>query len=178
MRVRSCGMRRPYRSLVFLLAIALSVTVGGSAVADHCPPIDNPDPIPGQNTEYCHSPTPAPTPQPTPAPEPTEAPPPEETPPPAAPEATAAPAAPTTPRSVEPTPFPIEVEPSGEPEVVVPGAVFEDLEEGSLTDDATEPAASGMQLTFVFLAGLIIGALLGRASWGLSRRRRRQQIFG
>lgn len=174
MRVRSCDMRRPYRSLVFPLAIALSVTVGAPAVADHCPPIDNPDPIPGQNREYCHTPTPAPTPKPTPTPEPTEAPP-EETP---APEATPAPAAPTTPRSVAPTPFPIEVEPSGSPEVMVPGAVFEDLDEGSLIDDTTEPTASGMQLTLVFLAGLIIGALLGRASWGLSRRRRRQQIFG
>ena len=35
------------------------------ALADHCPPIDNPDPIPGQNTTYCHTPKPTEEPEPT-----------------------------------------------------------------------------------------------------------------
>jgi hypothetical protein len=41
----------------------------------------------------------------------------------------------------------------------------------------TEQTASASSWIFGFIVGLIVGGLVGRASWGL-RRKRRQQIFG
>jgi hypothetical protein len=41
----------------------------------------------------------------------------------------------------------------------------------------SEPAASASSWIFGFIVGLVVGGIIGRASWGI-RRRRRQQIFG
>jgi hypothetical protein len=43
--------------------------------------------------------------------------------------------------------------------------------------DVAEPSASASSWIFGFVVGLVVGGFVGRASWGL-RRRRRQQIFG
>jgi hypothetical protein len=77
----------------------------------------------------------------------------------------------------EPTPFPVEVtspSPDANTQIVV--------EPDKLGSDQTsnlnaENSASASSWIFGFIVGLIIGGLIGRASWGI-RRRRRQQIFG
>jgi membrane associated rhomboid family serine protease len=43
--------------------------------------------------------------------------------------------------------------------------------------DVAEPSASASSWIFGFIVGLLIGGFVGRASWGL-RRKRRQGIFG
>jgi membrane associated rhomboid family serine protease len=61
-----------------------------------------------------------------------------------------------------------------------PGETPEIIVEGPIADeplDIAEPSASASSWIFGFIVGLIIGGFIGRASWGL-RRRRRQQIFG
>jgi len=62
-----------------------------------------------------------------------------------------------------------------------PEIVFEAEESPSPTPDSVELKQSrsdaGGSVGFAFILGLVIGGLLGRASWGL-RRRKKQQIFG
>lgn len=159
---------------VILLALAATLAFWGGAGwarADHCPPIDNPDPVPGQNTEYCHTPQPTAAPKtPKPTAKPTTAPtsaPRTAAPAPQGPTRTSSPATPAA------TPFEIEVpeEPAATTEIVV-----DPLDEA--TDfEAGEQAASASSWIFGFIVGLLVGGLLGRMSWGI-RRRRRQQIFG
>jgi hypothetical protein len=157
-----------------VLALALFGLAPTGALATHCPP-DHPPHPPGVPDDY-------PCPQPaTPTPKPA-------TPKPATPKpATPAPTRYVAPAPVqqpvtqpdsntpEPTAFPIEVtspSPDAATEVVV--------EPDQLTAETplkSEDAASASSWIFGFIVGLIIGGLIGRASWGL-RRRRRQQIFG
>lgn len=75
----------------------------------------------------------------------------------------------------EPTPFEVEVpttEPNATPEIVVPGAIDNPQDTLKVQD-----SASASSWIFGFIVGLIVGGLIGRASWGL-RKRRRNQIFG
>jgi len=122
-------------------------------------------------------PTPPPPPPPTPKPKPTPAP----TPKPvqATPAPThhyVAPAQDTTPTQ-EPTTAPVEVgTPAPTAEVTVPGPAFNTLPSAPI--DQVRNSASLTTWFFGFIAGLLVGLLVGRASWGISRRRRRQQIFG
>lgn len=151
-----------------MLAVA-SALLGAAptALAGHCPPIDNPDPVPGQNTDYCH--TPKPTPEPPPTPEPTVAP--------TTAPATQAPAPRPIIRRSNPAPtlVPLEIESSPEATIEVPGAVFEDVDDQALD---TKNAASATAWVVAFILGLLLGFLIGRASWGLNRRKRSKQIFG
>ncbi|MEX0874312.1 MAG: hypothetical protein WD646_13280 [Actinomycetota bacterium] len=153
---------------VLLFALAALPVAAGTARADHCKPIDNPPPLEGQNTTYCHTPKPTATPKATPSPAPTPAP-------------TSAPAPAATRRPVSATtaaPVQQEVEvpagdtgPLGTPEILV------DAIDPGDENFETEPSASASSWIFGFIVGLIVGGLAGRASWGL-RRKRRQQIFG
>ncbi len=139
-----------------------------AAHADHCEPIDNPEPIPGQNTDWCHTAKPGPSPDPTDTPSPTAA-------PTQAPPAATRRPAPVTRTTPRPTVIDnVEVpttDPLGTPEIIVEGPIADDqpLE--------VEPQASASSWIFGFIVGLLVGGFAGRASWGL-RRRRRQQIFG
>lgn len=175
--------RRGRLCAVVLISTAALLSAPTAALADHCPPIDNPDPVPGSNTTYCHTPRPTPrpaTPAPTAAPAtpaPTAAPA-SRAPAPVAPAAPTRTANPATGNTPEPTPFDIEV-PEDEdalatPEIIVDGPLdaTTDFEVGD-----AEEAASASTWIFGFIVGFIIGGLIGRASWGL-KRRRRQQIFG
>lgn len=164
---------------VVVLTLAAHALVSGAASADHCPPIDNPDPIPGQNTTYCH--TPQPTEEPPDTPEPRETPEPT-----AAPTARPAPTlvpqgpvATSRPRIVQSTPesTPFEVEVPEENALETPEIVVDGPLEGDTNFEVAEPTASVSSWLFGFIFGFIIGGLVGRASWGL-RRKRRQQIFG
>lgn len=56
-----------------------------------------------------------------------------------------------------------------------PEIVVEPLDDEQALE--SEPAASASSWIFGFIVGLVIGGIIGRASWGI-RRRRRQQIFG
>ena len=173
--------RRGRLAAAVFICLPTLALASGAARADHCPPIDNPDPVPGQNTSYCHTPKPTPKPK-TPAP--TTA-------------ATAAPATPAPTRAPvtggttrtsspsrntpEPTPFDIEVPEDEEdalatPEIIVEGGI-DDPGEAFDVDDPAEGAANASTWIFGFIVGFIIGGLFGRASWGM-RRRRKQQIFG
>lgn len=157
-----------FRRLVLLFAgvSALLLVAPGRAHATHCPPdhLDHPKGVPDDYP--CPEPgTPKPEPTPEPTPVPTAA-------PTQAPAPAPAPVRRSTPR---PTASPIEVTPQESIEVDVPGAVFDDLPEEALE---TEPSASATMWIFGFIVGFLIGAIVGRASWGLGRRRRRQQIFG
>lgn len=151
------------RSLIPVLValVAFGFHTAAMSQDDDCPP--------GLEPPYCGSPPPpppsTPTPEPTPTPVPTAA-------PTQAPAPAPAPVRRSTPR---PTASPIEVTPQESIEVDVPGAVFDDLPEEALE---TEPSASATVWIFGFIVGFLIGAIVGRASWGLGRRRRRQQIFG
>ena len=67
-------------------------------------------------------------------------------------------------------------------EVPTPDAAAtpEILVDGPIADeplDVAEPSNSASSWIFGFIVGLIVGGFIGRASWGI-RRRRRQQIFG
>jgi hypothetical protein len=156
----------PIASAVFALA------GGGAAYADHCPPIDNPDPLPGQNTEYCHTPTPTEKPKSTATPKPT-------TKPTSAPVATRPPVVsrPTATQpatAAEPTDTPFEIEvPDGDDPIEV--TIDDGVPQGLPLE--AEQAGGVSNWIFGFIVGFIVGGLAGRASWGL-RRRRRQQIFG
>ena len=160
---------------MLLSSSALLVTASG-ALADHCEPIDNPDPIPGQNTTYCH------TPKPTEEPDPTDTPKPAETAKPSTPAPTVRPAprtqAPvvrTNTNTPEPTPFDLEVpqeDPLATPQIVVDGPL-----DDQTNFEVAEPTAGVSSWIFGFIFGFIVGGFVGRASWGL-RKRRRQQIFG
>jgi hypothetical protein len=161
-----------------LLSSSALFMTATAAMAEHCPPIDNPDPIPGQNTTYCHTPKPAETPEPTekpdPTAEPTIAPAPAPTRRPATP--TQGPVVRTNPSTPEPTPFDLEVpkeDALATPQIVVDGPL-DDVTNFEV--DAT-PAAGIYSGIFWFVFGFLIGGFVGRASWGL-RKRRRQQIFG
>jgi hypothetical protein len=164
------GLRR-LGAVAFLL-LGAWFFAPGAAHAGHCPPIDNPDPVPGQNTTYCHTPKPTPsrsTPEPTVAP--TAAPTSARTSAPAPPVVSRTSAPRTTPA---PSPFDIEVpDENPRPTIIVDpldGEADFNVEDGAM-------AASASSWLFGFIVGLLIGGLIGRASWGL-RRRRRQQIFG
>jgi hypothetical protein len=160
---------------VILIAVGASLASGPAVHADHCRPVDNPDPIPGSNTTWCHTtpPTKPPkTPKPTPAPTaaPTAAP------------NTAAPG-PVGPAQTssgastpEPTPFEIEVpeEPSATTEIVVDPGLEDTTEFEAGEGNQTASASSWI---FGFIVGFLLGGLIGRMSWGI-RRKRRQQIFG
>ncbi len=151
---------------VFLVVLASLTFEASVARADHCPPIDNPPPLTGQNTTYCHTPKPTTAPE-TPAPTP----------------------APTTAPTSRPAPAatrrPVVRQPASTASVEVPAAettglsspeiVVEQLEQAQ--NDEIENAASASSWIFGFIVGLVIGGIIGRASWGI-RRRRRQQIFG
>ena len=164
---------RRLAALVPILLGALVLALGPASRADHCEPIDNPDPIPGQNREWCHTAPPTEPPDPTPRPTATPVPP--------APPQTAAPTRRPAPpvRSTTTTPAPaiidtVEVptaDPEATPEIIVDGPIADE------PLDIAEPSASASSWIFGFIVGLVIGGFVGRASWGL-RRRRRQQIFG
>jgi hypothetical protein len=146
-----------------------------AARADHCPPIDNPDPIPGQNTTYCHTPKPAETPEPTDKPDvtakPTTAPPATQRPV----TRTQPPVVRTNPSTPAPTPFDLEVpkeDPLATPQIVVDGPL-----DDPTNFEVAEPTAGVSSWIFGFIFGFLVGGFVGRASWGL-RKRRRQQIFG
>lgn len=156
------------RLLLLFTGVSLLLVTPQPAFADHCEPREAPPPI-DEDVWWCHTPPPTPTPEPTPTPPPpTEAPPPADTP---APQ----PQAPIRRATPAPTLNPIQV-PEETVSVDVPGAVFDDIPEGTLKDE-TEPAASATVWIFGFIVGFLIGAIVGRASWGLGRRRRRQ-VFG
>jgi hypothetical protein len=70
---------------------------------------------------------------------------------------------------------PLDIETTPEATVEVPGPAFNDIEEQPLE---TEEAASATTWIVAFIIGMLVGFLIGRASWGFSRRKRRQQIFG
>jgi hypothetical protein len=156
---------------VVLLLLGALLFAPTLARADHCPPIDNPDPVPGQNREWCHTPKPTPKPPEPETPAPTVAPTQAPAPAPRLPVTTRQPV--STPDT---TPFPVEVDttadPGATPEIVVTGPV-----DGAQAPLEVENTASASSWIFGFIVGFIIGGLAGRASWGL-RKRRRQQIFG
>ena len=152
-----------------LLVVLVSLTIeAGAAWADHCKPIDNPPPLTGQNTTYCHTPNPTTAPK---TPDPTAA-------PTAAPTSRPAPAATRRPVTRQPATTPastIEVPAAETTDLSTPEIVVEPLEQAQ--NDEIENAASASSWIFGFIVGLVIGGIIGRASWGI-RRRRRQQIFG
>jgi hypothetical protein len=159
-----------------ILASGTLLVASSSARADHCKPIDNPPPVGGENRDYCHTPkpttapkTPPPTAAPTPAP--TSAP-------------TRAPTRPVAPvrtnsGGTSSTPAPTvdleipEENPLATPQIIVDGP----LEGGENFSVEADQAGQASSWIFGFIVGLLVGGLIGRASWGL-RRRRRQQIFG
>jgi hypothetical protein len=161
---------------VILLSSASLLVMGSATRADHCEPIDNPDPIPGQNTTYCHTPKPVDTPEPTDTPEP------DETAAPVTPAPTVRPAprtqgpvVRTNPSTPAATPFDLEVpdeDPLATPQIVVDGPL-----DDQTNFEVAEPTAGVSSWIFGFIFGFIVGGFVGRASWGL-RKRRRQQIFG
>jgi hypothetical protein len=156
--------------------LGLLIAVAGyaaPAAADHCPPIDNPDPVPGQNTTYCHTPQPTEAPDtPRPTAKPTTA-------PTSAPRTAApAPVGPTRtsgPSTPQPTPFDIEVP---EDEVGGDTNIEVDPEGIDAEFDVVEEAGSTSNTIIGFIVGFFVGGLFGRMSWGWNRRKRRQQIFG
>jgi len=165
------------------LAAAIILVFGASVIAPlvahatHCPPDHPPHPKGIPDNYPCPQPaTPTPKPTATPAPTavPTKAP---TTPAPTHHVTTGGGTGTTTPVStVEPSPFNIEVpntKANATPQILV------DPLNGTsnFNVDSGTQAASASSWIFGFIVGLIVGGLIGRASWGL-RKRRRQQIFG
>lgn len=176
--VASVGMVRLRLVAAALMVLGMQALAPASAFANHCPPIDNPDPIPGQNTDYCHTPTPTEKPDRTPKPSPTVDSGATATPAPrtASPQRTFAPAPRTTANTPEPTAFDIEVpeeDALATPQILVEGP----LDDPSTFEVDAETTGSISNWIFGFVLGLIVGLFVGRASWGI-KRRRRQQIFG
>jgi hypothetical protein len=164
---------------VMLVSSSALLLSASGALADHCPPIDNPDPIPGQNTTYCHTPKPTEEPEPTDTPEPAETPRPATAAPTVRPAPrTQAPVVRTNPNTPAPTPFDIggvevpDEDPLATPQIVVDGPL-----DDQTNFEVAEPTAGVSSWIFGFIFGFIVGGFVGRASWGL-RKRRRQQIFG
>jgi hypothetical protein len=146
-------------ALVAVPAVALA---GCASDPTSCMPSPPPPPPPTPK------PTPAPTPKPTAKPVATQAP--TRT---FAPPVSQVTAAPTD----QPTQAPLDLStPAATAEVTVPGPAFNTLPSAPI--DQVHNSASLTTWIFGFIAGFLIGALVGRASWGVSRRRRRQQIFG
>lgn len=160
-------------AVAFVLLAAL-FAFPGVANSNHC------GDQPGLDDDWCHTPPgqePPDDPEPSPeTPQPTVAPTPAPTPAPATPAPTRRPAPPVTRTTPAPTVIDdVEVpttEPLGTPEIIVEGPIADDQ-----PLDVAEPSASASSWIFGFIVGLLIGGFVGRASWGL-RRRRRQQIFG
>lgn len=174
--------------LVRLRALALTlvsagILLTGAAVrpawAEHCGTVEA-----ARDPQRCaHTPPPRPTAAPTVAP--------------TAPPATAPPAA--TPRrataaptrrpgsgttgTAEPTPeffdtpVPQIIEPTISPEILVSTPLPEPTSDAEAVEAASARSSSPANWAFL-VVGLVIGGLLGRMSWGLSRRRKKQQIFG
>lgn len=168
-------MSRLGRLLAVTLLSSSALFVAPAALADHCEPIDNPDPIPGQNTTWCHTPKATPEPEPSETPEPTAKP---ETPAPAtrAPVRTQPPLVRTNPSTPASTPFDLTEVPTSDP-LATPQIVVDGPLDDQTNFEVAEPAAGVSSWIFGFIFGFIVGGLVGRASWGL-RKRRRQQIFG
>jgi len=165
------------RSLAPLLALAVALTAFAAtpAWADHCAPQPAPPPI-DEDVWWCHTPAPTAKPKPTPKPKPATPTPQPQAPAPAPARTTPRPTFSVTTSTPSPTPDVIDLDDEG-PEIIVPGPVIDDSDDGQALED-TEPASSGGSLWVVTLfIGLIIGGLLGRASWGIQRKKR-QQIFG
>jgi len=115
------------------------------------------------------TPTPA-TPAPTTRPAPTKTP--------SATHHTVAPPVQQTVPTDQPTQAPVELaSPVPSANITVPGPAFNNLPSGAPLD-TVHSSASLTTWIFGFIAGFLIGALVGRASWGVSRRRRKSQIFG
>ena len=160
-------MRRGRGFLLFAVAVALAAMPAVAVAQDDCLPADptcgvTPPPPPPSTPR----PTPKPTPKPTQAP--TQAP------------ATrrpvyVPPVSNTTPTDAPASPLEVGT-PVPTAEVTVPGPAFNTLPSAPI--DQVQNSASLTTWIFGFIAGFLIGALVGRASWGVSRRRRRQQIFG
>jgi hypothetical protein len=158
------------RRLMAVVSVLLGTLLlaPGPAHADHCNPRPAPKPI-NEDRWWCHTPPPSTAPPETPEPTVT-----------AAPEPTSAPGATRRPpvnrvRTPAPAIDSIEVPteaPLATPEIIVEGPI---QEEQPL--DVAAPSASASSWIFGFIVGMIVGGFIGRASWGL-RRKRRQQIFG
>jgi hypothetical protein len=69
----------------------------------------------------------------------------------------------------------IEVPAAETTDLSTPEIVVEPIDDDQALE--SEPAASASSWIFGFIVGLVIGGIIGRASWGI-RRRKRQQIFG
>jgi hypothetical protein len=167
-----------------ILVLISAFVAAPGARATHCPPEHYPHP-PGVPDNYpCPDDEPPDTPKPTAKPTAT-APPATPTRPPvvtaaprtSAPRQTFAPPQSTSAPSetVEATPFEIEVpdETDNPLEITVDGPI-----DDPTNFEVVEEAGSLSNWFFGFILGFIIGGLIGRASWGFSRRKRRQQIFG
>lgn len=139
--------------------------------ANHC------DNLAGLPNDWCHSSTPKPTspPQPTLAPPPTQAPPSQPTaaPRPRQPVRSSAPGEPIV---AQPSIDPAQQDPLGTPEIVVTEPLATPESESiELAQDA--PGGTGPAHWAFFVVGLVVGGLIGRASWGLQRKRR-SNLFG
>ena len=152
---------------VFLVAFA-ALALTPAADATHCPPDHLPHPKGVPDNYPCPDPNPEPTEPPAtaaPTPAPT-----------AAPTSRPAPAATRRPVVRQPaSTASVEVPAAETTDLSTPEIVVEPLEQAQ--NDEIENAASASSWIFGFIVGLIIGGIIGRASWGI-RRRRRQQIFG
>jgi hypothetical protein len=164
-------MRRgPAFFLLLLAGLVIASAFGAPARACVPEPMCDPGytPPPYQTPPPTPKPTPKPTARPTVKPIQTSAP--TRT---FAPPVSQVTAAPTD----QPTQAPLDLStPAATAEVTVPGPAFNTLPSAPI--DQVHNSASLTTWIFGFIAGFLIGALVGRASWGVSRRRRRQQIFG
>lgn len=168
-------MARRWRLLAVVIVFTGAGFAPSLALATHCPPEHYPHPPAVPDDYPCgpsgtqRPPSPTPTPKPaTPTPAPTT-------------QQTASPTRrPTTSTTRSTTPAPTAIDdvevptqnPLATPEIIVDGPIADDQ-----PLDVAEPSASASSWIFGFIVGLVVGGFVGRASWGL-RRRRRQQIFG